>query len=354
MVDRLVHSEANKLRIEAVEKCFGTSGIRLLIPGRVLVGEGILTKSCRKKLKKRQFFLFNDIIVYGNIIINKKKYNKQHIIPLEGVTLEDLQDDDRLEKNGWLIKTPHKSFAVYAATPTEKQEWMAHINKCIDELLKKTGKTPSSSHAAVWVPDAESKVCMHCSKTQFTLVNRRHHCRHCGLVICGNCSKNKFLIQSQSCKPVRVCDTCFNDLCQRRVSNVASDSNAARIVSSANVTNSPVTQQQQASGVVIEHTYDSPVCYARREGQNGGPANGTASVEEQPVYAHPRPSIDATETSDSEDDEYNESSDTIADSVARTLTLEDHKPTFYSEVTCVAQANEEDSASSSSKSTTAQ
>jgi hypothetical protein len=56
--------------------------------GRVLVGEGVLTKACRKKPKPRQFFLFNDLLVYGNIIINKKKYNKQHIIPLEEVSKE--------------------------------------------------------------------------------------------------------------------------------------------------------------------------------------------------------------------------------------------------------------------------
>lgn len=50
---------------------------------------------CRKRPKSRQFFLFNDILVYGNIIINKKKYNKQHIIPLEEVKLESLEDDNR-------------------------------------------------------------------------------------------------------------------------------------------------------------------------------------------------------------------------------------------------------------------
>ena len=27
-----------------------------------------------------------------------------------------------------------KSFAVFAATATEKQEWMAHINKCIEVI----------------------------------------------------------------------------------------------------------------------------------------------------------------------------------------------------------------------------
>jgi len=65
------------------------------IPGRVLVGEGVLTKMCRKKPKARQFFLFNDTLVYGNIIINKKKYNQQHIIPLEEIKLQPIEDDGR-------------------------------------------------------------------------------------------------------------------------------------------------------------------------------------------------------------------------------------------------------------------
>lgn len=63
------------------------------MPGRVLVGEGVLIKMCRKKPKARQFFLFNDILVYGNIILMKRKYNKQHLIPLDAVQLEDLRDD---------------------------------------------------------------------------------------------------------------------------------------------------------------------------------------------------------------------------------------------------------------------
>lgn len=50
---------------------------------------------CRKRPKARQFFLFNDILVYGNIVIGKKKYNKQHIIPLEEVQLQGLEDNGR-------------------------------------------------------------------------------------------------------------------------------------------------------------------------------------------------------------------------------------------------------------------
>ncbi|XP_069668803.1 pleckstrin homology domain-containing family F member 2-like isoform X3 [Periplaneta americana] len=216
MVDRLVNSEANARRIAMVESCFGSSGQPLGVPGRVLVGEGVLTKMCRKKPKARQFFLFNDILVYGNIVINKKKYNKQHIIPLEEVKLESLEDDGQF-RNGWLIRTASKSFAVYAATSTEKQEWMAHINKCIEDLLRKSGKKAVEVHAAVWVPDSEAAVCMHCKKTQFTVLNRRHHCRKCGAVVCGPCSNKRFLLPSQSSKPLRVCLNCYDTLSRARV-----------------------------------------------------------------------------------------------------------------------------------------
>ena len=174
-----VNSEANTRRIALVESCFGNAGQPLSVAGRVLVGEGILTKACRKKPKPRQFFLFNDLLVYGNIILNKKKYNKQHIIPLEDVKLQTLEDDG-LYRNGWLICTRGKSFAVYAATATEKQEWMAHIDKCIRDLLQKSGKTAASEHAAVWVPDSEANTCMVCRKSQFTIMNRRVSNKHAG------------------------------------------------------------------------------------------------------------------------------------------------------------------------------
>ncbi|XP_072317346.1 pleckstrin homology domain-containing family F member 2 [Eucyclogobius newberryi] len=213
MVDRLANSEANSKRITLVEGCFGAAGQPLAIPGRVLIGEGILTKLCRKKPKLRQFFLFNDILVYGNIVLQKKKYNKQHIIPLESVTIDTAPDNAEYDlRNGWLIKTPTKSFTVFAATATEKSEWMNHIGKCVGDLLQKSGKAPTGEHAAVWVPDSEATICMRCQKAKFTTVTRRHHCRKCGFVVCGPCSEKRHLLPSQSSRPVRVCDFCYDVL----------------------------------------------------------------------------------------------------------------------------------------------
>ncbi|KAI1733082.1 FYVE zinc finger domain-containing protein [Ditylenchus destructor] len=211
MVDQLRHSEANAQRITNVEACFGSSGSPLRLSGRVLVGEGVLVKMCRKKPKPRQFFLFNDLLVYGNIIISKKRYNKQHIIPLEEVKLENLENVGD-SKNGWLIKTRIKSFAVYAATEGEKHEWMSHITRCVQDLLN-SGRVAANDHAAVWVPDGEAPKCMCCQTTHFSVIQRRHHCRACGAVVCRGCSSKSFMLEGISRKPVRVCDTCYNKLC---------------------------------------------------------------------------------------------------------------------------------------------
>ncbi|TMS38236.1 hypothetical protein L596_005004 [Steinernema carpocapsae] len=207
-MDKLVNSVANKRRIENVESCF-RGGIQLWQPGRVLVGEGVLVKMCRKKAKPRQFFLFNDLMVYGNILFSKKKFYNHRIIPLEEVRLENLADDGE-SKNGWIIKTRVKSFAVYAATPVEKTEWMQHIERCVQDLIKK-GKVAATEHAAVWVPDSEAENCMCCYSTRFSIVQRRHHCRACGNVVCGSCSTHNLPIKGISKRPVRVCKT--NILC---------------------------------------------------------------------------------------------------------------------------------------------
>ena len=58
---------------------------------------------------------------------------------------------DQIELLTWLISfsfvsveewmanhSPKKSLVVFAASPTERAEWMAHINKCISELLAKS------------------------------------------------------------------------------------------------------------------------------------------------------------------------------------------------------------------------
>ena len=61
-----------------------------------------------------------------------------------------------------------------------------------------------------WTEDSDVANCNLCSK-EFSLINRRHHCRNCGQIFCNDCS-SKLAPVSNNKKPVRVCDSCYNEL----------------------------------------------------------------------------------------------------------------------------------------------
>ncbi|KAI3455674.1 hypothetical protein Pfo_012337 [Paulownia fortunei] len=66
-----------------------------------------------------------------------------------------------------------------------------------------------------WMPDQSCRVCYECD-SQFTLFNRRHHCRLCGRIFCAKCTSN--WIPTEPSEPntpleewdkIRVCNYCF-------------------------------------------------------------------------------------------------------------------------------------------------
>nr|XP_046908794.1 uncharacterized protein LOC124490361 [Dermatophagoides farinae] len=62
-----------------------------------------------------------------------------------------------------------------------------------------------------WVSDTSKTHCMLCQIVRFGMINRRHHCRRCGRIVCNGCSSNSILIVEINPNiPVRVCDDCFN------------------------------------------------------------------------------------------------------------------------------------------------
>lgn len=68
-----------------------------------------------------------------------------------------------------------------------------------------------------WMPDRSCRMCYEC-ESQFTIFNRRHHCRICGKVFCGKCTNNNIPAPVSTGSPrrgyeenerVRVCNYCF-------------------------------------------------------------------------------------------------------------------------------------------------
>lgn len=218
-MEDLIFTHQNRERIRAVASSFGRTGKMLLKPGRILVGEGSLLKLCRRGPKPKVFFLFNDILVYGSVMVPGRWNNKKKIVPLEEVQLEDVEDGMAMA-NQWLIRMPHKSFYVSAASLEEKIAWMGHIEKCKTLCMQTKGLpkglNDAEKFATTWIPDKASAICMRCAKN-FSVATRRHHCRKCGYVVCRACSKSRALIPNISSKPVRVCRYCVNSTKEGKV-----------------------------------------------------------------------------------------------------------------------------------------
>ncbi|XP_015206656.2 zinc finger FYVE domain-containing protein 26 isoform X1 [Lepisosteus oculatus] len=91
------------------------------------------------------------------------------------------------------------------STPRDRER-MTHRLKPPTEFTP-PGKPPDKRN---WVPDHSQCVCMACRKEQFTMFNRRHHCRRCGRLVCNSCSSRKMRVEGCRDEAVRVCDQCYN------------------------------------------------------------------------------------------------------------------------------------------------
>lgn len=56
-----------------------------------------------------------------------------------------------------------------------------------------------------WVVDASH--CQGCS-SQFTFINRKHHCRRCGGLFCNSCTQQRLYLRGQGDSAVRICEPC--------------------------------------------------------------------------------------------------------------------------------------------------
>lgn len=102
---------------------------------------------------------------------------------------------------------------------------------CYDEIMrKKTVSVPKALYGeeeVAWMKNNASKNCTRCEK-RFTLSVRRHHCRHCGNLVCQECSLHRVKVEADNpmqngadtSEAQRCCDTCFENLKKLRKAEV--------------------------------------------------------------------------------------------------------------------------------------
>lgn len=117
-----------------------------------------------------------------------------------------LQEHERLKEEHAQLKQLCREHEVTLADMAAQLQ----DSKLKVEDLKEVQQALREAH---WADDSDAKTCKQCQKL-FSVARRKHHCRNCGDIFCGECSDNKLPLPS-SAKPVRVCDGCQEVLLQR-------------------------------------------------------------------------------------------------------------------------------------------
>eukprot|EP00808_Paulinella_micropora_P024903 g1533.t1 len=204
---------------ELQDKTFG-GAIKLVKKNRYHIKQGQLTKVCRAADKPFTFFLFNDILLYGTkqFSTGAARYKIHQQIELNQHMRLDTEPANAPSPFAFTILSNIKSFVVYGESQAEKDEWLKAFEQARADFRAKSGPMAfpngdgPSEVKAVWVSDKESKECLIC-KVRFTLVNRRHHCRKCGVLCCQACSKARMVLPGDaSGKRVRLCVNCEQQL----------------------------------------------------------------------------------------------------------------------------------------------
>ncbi|KAL7637295.1 UNVERIFIED_CONTAM: hypothetical protein RMT77_012020 [Armadillidium vulgare] len=70
-------------------------------------------------------------------------------------------------------------------------------------------QVPSKSD---WQENASVNVCPVCKIAVFSIFFRKHHCRRCGRVVCGDCSVFRHIVEGYGDEEVRVCEFCYRNM----------------------------------------------------------------------------------------------------------------------------------------------
>lgn len=187
--------------------------------GRKLIKEGTLMKQSRKETRMVQFWLFNDCLLYCTPItgseifsshkVEGKRYKYNHLYKLNECRIQiSIQSTKAIE-----LFSRGKSFRAMCANETECCEWAETIGHTTLEYLK-LNNIPERDFVAIedcaplWNQDENTSACCCCGKN-FTMLRRRHHCRNCGRIVCGDCSPNRTILPTVSLTiKQRICKSC--------------------------------------------------------------------------------------------------------------------------------------------------
>ena len=199
--------------------------VELFKPGREIIYSCNAIKICRRMGHTRRVVLFNDAFLYLSVLSERPLwYSRPNMFQLFGLQVEPCAEDPKA------VKVMHtvKSFKLVLESAEVRDELVAKYRETVDNLPAEAAESArevmleEGGVAPIWVPNGEAPVCQVCSD-RFSLVRRRHHCRNCGRVVCGKCSRFRATLRGvDNQRMCAMCEASWGDCGERRGSGSAS------------------------------------------------------------------------------------------------------------------------------------
>eukprot|EP01156_Anaeramoeba_ignava_P002301 Anaeramoba_ignava/a218039_9.p1 GENE.a218039_9~~a218039_9.p1 ORF type:complete len:374 (-),score=141.00 a218039_9:73-1167(-) len=133
-IDFQVKSNENISTLTQIQETFDTNSmIQIVKEGRIFLQSGVLGKlSSHGTLQKRQFYLFNDLLIYGTKVFTKLKPK----IPLN-INTSWIQDFPQNKiKNAFFIVGIKRTLIISCESAEEKQKWINKLSNVIEKFVQ--------------------------------------------------------------------------------------------------------------------------------------------------------------------------------------------------------------------------
>jgi hypothetical protein len=190
----------------------------VVVPGRHMYFQGSAVKFSRKWTNDRWVVIFSDALLVAEIGMSKSlKVNK--VYKSREYAITPVTDSPPF-LNAVDVRQQSKSFRINLPKPDDKKRLIEAFEKVKKANGIKEGELEAKGFAPVWIPDDLAPACMNCG-AKFSLLNRRHHCRYGGEVVCSKCFKDQTVIPGLGAKKQSVCPVCADKLKQMFGTNPA-------------------------------------------------------------------------------------------------------------------------------------
>jgi len=185
-------------------------------------------------IPQSQRYQLEHLIICPLLMIEQLLMNSQFALASDLIQLTRLNNREQSCSGIEEVLLCYASKALTLGLPELSEESVrAHSNLMKQPVRNKSTifilpvTAPGKEH---WVSDAQVTHCPCCQTVQFSMFNRRHHCRRCGRVVCSNCSSHRHLVEGYGDVPVRTCVDCTAYLETPKTSSIRSPSQNGTIL----------------------------------------------------------------------------------------------------------------------------